>query len=518
MFRAILRSGLCFLFCLAGAAQPKAETSKRAALIVNSGYQKLPRLASPRLDRLALEDALKNTGFEVTKFEDCLESADQFDDEFVKKVQPDDVVLVFYSGYAVQFKTDNFLLPVSFDPHQTDPLVNTAISLKRLKRDVEGRKASLTIVLVDAAHDERALDATSTGPGLVMPDTSGETCFLFSAPLNQTAPAAPAGSAGVLALAFAKAIVQEDSSLSKAFQQAISALGNQPFRSNPVTRTFYFTPPPPPPPPKVITVVEPATAVDLLTKIPQINTRDREEYKFIPKGTFQMGCVPGGACDAAEKPRHEVHLTKDYWMAVTDVTAAAYDRFLSKNKGRKKPEPPFWNKRGWWESTHPVVNVSWDDAASYCEWAGGRLPFEAEWEYAARAGKADEVFPLNSENSRDKANFFGRKGNDIYDQTSPVRKFDPNPWGLFDMAGNVWQWTADWFDPAYYGAPPMDDPKGPATGKERVVRGGSFSSDPAKHLRISFRDTKLPKGWDNVGFRCVLPDGPETRAAFATAR
>jgi formylglycine-generating enzyme required for sulfatase activity len=103
----------------------------------------------------------------------------------------------------------------------------------------------------------------------------------------------------------------------------------------------------------------------------------------------------------------------------------------------------------------------------------------------------------------------------VYDYTSPVKSFDPNSWGLYDMAGDVWQWTADWFDANYYSTSPADDPTGPDTGKERVVRGGSFRSDPAKHLRISYRDKFPPEAGpklDAVGFRCVLEDSPETRS------
>src|SRR5208282_4517968 len=110
-----------------------------------------------------------------------------------------------------------------------------------------------------------------------------------------------------------------------------------------------------------------------------------------------------------------------------------------------RPLNPAWSDEGM-----PIVDVVWEDAQAYCGWAGGRLPTEAEWEFAARAGKTGEIYPLNSENSREKANFYGRKGNDIFDQIAPVRKFDESAFHLFDMAGNVWEWVADWWSPAYY--------------------------------------------------------------------
>jgi formylglycine-generating enzyme required for sulfatase activity len=501
------------VFCRAVAAQPKAAPPRRAVLIVNSQYRKLPPLESPHLDGMVLEDALRKTQFEVVKYEDNLTTLGQFEDGFLKAVNAGDIVLVFYSGYAAQYGNDNFLLPVNYDPASADQLVNTAFSLTRIQQDLEDQKVSMSILLVAGAHDDRQLDRVSASSGLAPPQLSGfEECFLFSAPLNQTAPAAPAASPGALATALAKAIVQPDSGLNKSMLEVASALGNRPFFSNQVTQPFYFTAPLPPAPPKIVTVQAPR--VDVGIQVPQTNKQDREDYKFIPKGTFQMGCVPTSSCEAAEKPRHEVHIARDFWIGVTDVTVNAYKRF------KTPPKQPFWSKLKDWSEYHPVVNVSWADAGAFCEWVGGRLPAEAEWEYAARGGQADQVFPFDSANARDKANFqnLGPKGNDVYVYTSPVKSFDSNPWGLFDMAGNVWQWTADWFDPDYYSHSPADDPKGPETGKERVARGGSFRSDPAKHLRISYRAGFPPKAnlkLDEVGFRCVLEDTPETRSRLA---
>jgi len=122
---------------------------------------------------------------------------------------------------------------------------------------------------------------------------------------------------------------------------------------------------------------------------------------------------------------------------------------------------------------------------------------------------------MNSEASRNGANFSGKSGNDTYDGVAPVRKFDANRYGLYDMAGNVWEWTVDWFSASYFTADAVTDPKGPATTKEHVIRGGSYDSDPKEHLRISFR-----KGYGatapGIGFRCAVDDTPESRKLLPT--
>jgi formylglycine-generating enzyme required for sulfatase activity len=116
---------------------------------------------------------------------------------------------------------------------------------------------------------------------------------------------------------------------------------------------------------------------------------------------------------------------------------------------------------------------------------------------------------LNAETARDKANFSGKQGNDRFEQVAPVKQFDPNGFGLFDMSGNLWEFTSDVYSKTYFAESPKEDPTGPSSGKERVVRGGSWFSDPTQHLRISFRNKG--NGGNIVGFRCVLPDSEETR-------
>lgn len=234
--------------------------------------------------------------------------------------------------------------------------------------------------------------------------------------------------------------------------------------------------------------------------------KDGLRYVWIPPGEFWMGATPGdnnGAGD--EKPRHRVRITMGFWMGATPVTVAAYKRFLKERPKLKMPDAPSFNT-GWSKEDHPIVGVTWDQAQAYCEWAGGtsgRLPTEAQWEYAARGGKDGLKYPWGNQITPENANYSGSKWNG----TSPVRLYPPNAWGLYDMAGNVWEWVADWYDEDYYSTlpsdKPADDPRGPQYGTLPVLRGGSFFVVP-RYLRASYRVRLVPGNkYDVFGFRCV---------------
>ncbi len=251
--------------------------------------------------------------------------------------------------------------------------------------------------------------------------------------------------------------------------------------------------------------------------------RDRAglDYVYIPPGSFQMGAVPGDdEAEDDESPRHRVTITRGFRMSRTEVTVRAYKRFCDAT-GRSMPSAPDFNPN-WRNLDHPIVNVTWHDAVAYCEWAGVRLPTEAEWEYAARGGQDGQMYVwgnqrlpvvngINQANVADEAakrqysswTIFGGY-NDGYVHTAPVGSFAANGFGLYDMAGNVWEWCSDWYNSGYYGAPASRrDPRGPSSGERRVLRGGSWNLNP-RYLRVSNRLRLTPGDRNNInGFRCI---------------
>jgi formylglycine-generating enzyme required for sulfatase activity len=237
--------------------------------------------------------------------------------------------------------------------------------------------------------------------------------------------------------------------------------------------------------------------LEALAPIPgqvRVSPKDGLKYVWIPPGTFTMGCSPGdNDCSGGEKPAHQVTITKGFWIGQTPVTVGAFKRFAGAT-GRQMPDAPSFNN-GWTNENLPIVNIDWNSAQVYCRWAGGRLPTEAEWEYAARGGSTEARYGPIDEVAWYDQNSGGR--------THDVAQKRANGFGLYDMLGNVWEWLNDWYDADYYQDSPSQDPPGPGSGQERVLRGGSWVSVTAS-VRVSVRYRDLPTGRFNLmGFRCA---------------
>lgn len=259
-----------------------------------------------------------------------------------------------------------------------------------------------------------------------------------------------------------------------------------------------------------------------------------EGMRLIKGGVFVMGTDHGMPHEA---PAHEVAV-KSFWMDEHEVTVAEFARFVEATGYKTEAERFGWSgvftldASEWrrvdsatWrhpegegseaKPTEPVTQVSWNDAAAYAKWSGKRLPTEAEWEYAARGGLegkeyawGDELRPAGKPVANWwQGNFPTRNtGEDGFRMRAPVESFKPNGYGLYDVAGNVWEWTADWYAEDYYARGERDNPKGATSGEGRVMRGGSWmcAENFCSNYRVAGRSQATPdSGLNNVGFRCA---------------
>jgi len=233
--------------------------------------------------------------------------------------------------------------------------------------------------------------------------------------------------------------------------------------------------------------------------IARINPKDGAEMVYVDAGEFLMGSSDDDkGVSSDQKPQHKVYLD-GYWMYRTEVTVAQYRNFCQVT-GRQMPPEPWWK----WQEDHPIVNVNWDDAVAYAKWAGAALPTEAQWEKAAR-GTDGRQYPWG--NDWDGAKCVNSVGGSSPGGTKPVGSCPEgaSPYGALDMAGNVWDWCADWYDARYYQSSPAPNPAGPATGHSRVLRGVSWGFNSPGSFRSATRGSGDPSSRSgDYGFRCVL--------------
>lgn len=262
----------------------------------------------------------------------------------------------------------------------------------------------------------------------------------------------------------------------------------------------------------------------------------------VAAGTFRMGNELAASPD--QQPVHEVFVDR-FFIDEHEVTNRQFSRFVAQTGYLTTAEQRGWSyvfdkqeKR--WKKTsgadwrhpegpdsslvarddYPVVHVSWHDATAYARWSGKQLPSEAQWERAARGGLRDANYPWGKDELVDgqyRANYrqHGKHADaDGYERAAPVKSYSPNPFGLYDMSGNVWEWCADWYDADYYWSSEDRNPGGPAAGTGRVIRGGSWLSPEDFRLghHVSTRDSRPPEQThQHLGFRCVRRQELSTR-------
>jgi len=272
----------------------------------------------------------------------------------------------------------------------------------------------------------------------------------------------------------------------------------------------------------------------------RIDAGSTEGMAILEGGVFLMGTDYAGSFAAdGEGPIRPVHVDP-FWIDRTAVSARAFAQFVAATGYRTEAEQFGWSfcfrsqeatnqvvAAPWWGKVdgadwrlsdgpdHPVIHVSWNDAEAYAEWAGKRLPSEAEWEYAARGGLEQKLYAWGDEltpGGKHMANIWQgtfpteNTAEDGYVFTAPADAFPPNGYGLHNMAGNTWEWCADWFDTAWHVTATRANPTGPPIGTSRVMRGGSFLCHDSycNRYRVAARTQNTPESSAaNIGFRCV---------------
>jgi len=257
------------------------------------------------------------------------------------------------------------------------------------------------------------------------------------------------------------------------------------------------------------TAKPPVTPTKAPKVVEKINPKDGAAMVWVPAGKFIMGSTDAqlvALCKGSlmlknwcsnEKPKHTVKLD-GYWMYKNDVTVAQYKKFCAATT-REMPDAP---ELGWIDE-HPMVNLSWDDANAYAQWAGAALPTEAQWEKAAR-GTDGRIYPWGNEWDAEKCNNAVSGYNTM--KTTAVGSYPASvsPYGCLDMVGNVYQWCADWYDENYKNSP-KQNPTGSANGTTRVLRGGCWYDVDTRYFRAAYRDSGEPTiGFVSIGFRCAV--------------
>ena len=507
-------------------------------------------------------------------------------DSFVARINKGDLAWVYYAGHGVQANERNYLIPVDFNGEEADLDYEAyPADQLRDKLEKSGARLRILVLDACRNNPFRAGHRGSTR-GLVPMDSAVEGTYIaFATADNSVAEDNPGEANGLFTKHLLSALTTPGMDLKQAFERtkeevyAASDHHQRPYTYDGVIGQYFFNAP-------VTVVNNNAPPTDLnaqqelafwnavdksdapslelyLQRFPngsfaplarrtleklrapavtesalrmaapamgpsagtvKTNPKDGQRYVWIPPGKFMMGCSPGDSeCLVDEKPAHQVEITKGFWLGQTSVTVGAWKKY-TRATGKSMPMPRFVDpvNADWPDDQQPIVNITWADAGDYCGQAGGHLPTEAEWEYAARAGSTAsrygslDAIAWYADNSgrahidsadilkTDQKNYDSRlyaNGN----MAHGVAQKEPNAWKLYDMLGNVWQWTADWYNEKFYEQKEGNDPQGPPGGQSRTRRGGSWYYDP-RILRVSTRNPQVPsyRGGSGTGVRCAL--------------
>jgi formylglycine-generating enzyme required for sulfatase activity len=551
---------------------PPARSQKHALLVgINTyAHPKLQKLKYAENDAAELATVLRKAGYKVVLLTGALgkkkaglkptrANIEARLKEVLGKCRRGDTVLVALAGHGLQFegKKDAFFCPQDARPFagRTDSL----LSLQKVYNELDESFAAVKLLLVDACRDD-----PSGGRGVggdTAPRPPSGAAALFSCRAGQRAFENDKLKHGVFFHFVLQGLRGEASNpdgevtwddlaafVRRQVNRQTPKIVGGGARQTPHERKDIIGEPP-----LLLTVSKPKRPPAGRASVKRPPDRSITETLGIKMvslrpGTFLMGSGSTEKDRFGDEPQHQVEITRPFAISAHPITVGQFRRFVAETGYRTDAErtgdggfgydaatrtlhprnPKYsWRQTGWLQTErHPVVNVSWNDAGTFCDWLSKkekrpfRLPTEAEWEYACRAGTSTRFWSGNGDESlRGVANLADRSApavwgckwavgwDDGHPFTAPVGSFKANPWGLFDMHGNVWQWCADWYHKDYYKMSPKKDPRGPDRGVGRVLRGGSWG-DPARGCRAAQRLRHEPGHRDyHTGFRVVCVGG-----------
>ncbi len=518
------------------------DTERRVALVIgNSAYKAATRLPNPVNDATDVATALRELGFIVIEKKNLTrDEMFQAIEQFGKEIQRGGVGLFFFAGHGMQVRGENYLIPVEADIEREAQLEYRAVAMGRILEEMENARNRLNLIILDACRNNPfPANIRSNNRGLAIVKAPSGTLIGYSTSPGFTANDGE-GRNSPYTEALLKAMREPGLKVEETFKKTRSLVrakteGTQtPWENTSLEGDFYFVKP-------VVSKTEPLATTAYPPKANTENTgatnpvkQEKVEIQMytekvkgvkietvrVPSGKFIMGS-PNGEGDADEHPQHAItvssfylgkyEITQAQWSAVAKLPKVKIDFFPS--------HPSYFEG-----SNLPVEQISWAEAIEFCDRltkATGRvyrLPTEAEWEYACRAGTTgmntgnlDEMawYGINSGKLRIEANEIWRTDHANYVkrlsengcQTHPVGEKRTNGFGLFDMQGNVGEWCMDWYGVEYYSQSPNTDPLGPNTGSARVIRGGSWLSN-VQGLWATERDFDSPLAkYRFVGFR-----------------
>ena len=506
---------------------------QRVALVIGNGAYtgSVSSLRNPVNDARGMAQALRNIGFEVISLYDA-NRADMGEavHEFSERISSTGVALFYFAGHGLQVDGMNYLVPIDANiqkEFQVKYQCNSANEILDMMEEKQGNR--INVVILDACRANPFKTRSISGRGLAaMPSSSGSLIAYAAAAGNVAEDGTGRHSP------YTKSLIKHIQTPGLELEDVFKAVGKDVLRAtnnaqNPgrysnLNEDYYLvvsessTLEPLPPGPGGRTQLPTNPVPDLQTgfesPVPIVGDSRRFSlpngesmvFVWIPSGTFMMGSPDSEAGRYTDEgPVHRVTISKGFYLGKYEVTQGQWEAVMGTTPWRGKA-----NVRS--GSDYPSVYVSWDDAQEFISRLNAmsgselyRLPIEAEWEYACRAGTTtrwsfgDNTSQLMHyawyrDNAWDVGETYGHR----------IGTKRPNAWGLYDMYGNVWEWVGDWYDADYYSRSSLVDPSGPAMGSYRVLRGGDFNDTDGRVVRSARRDYHSP-GYRNggIGFRLL---------------